>query len=484
MNILNIKTKFNYYLYDINRKIVYGSNQNTYFVYQYFIETYEKYKFVTDKEIHYISEYLKVSLIEVKKSISRLNFLFKHINVDIKCIEVSSSTVNESDIIESLSNINQILIEVTEVCNFDCNYCCYGELYYNNSERKNCIDIEQCLSFIRDILNLKLEKRNHSVEKHMVISFYGGEPLLNFDAIKTIVEYVNQNYSIYISFSFSMTTNGYLLDKYMDFFISNNFSLSISLDGNSKQNAYRRLKNQTSSFNKVYENIKFIRNNYPEYYKNKIGFISVIHNLNNRISILKYFNSWSKSPLITQLTKDGVRSDKKDLFTQMYNQGEATSSEISSLQKTEPDIYKSITDRLYDLDNILYNYNSKSDIFTNQISLQNVKSGSCFLFQSRIFYTTQGILYPCEKVNRKFSFGIYKSNSFLFDIKAINDYYSYITHEQSTKCKDCAIKYDCDMCYFNAPNIYEKCENRMTFKQLTSMVTNIIEFHESKYIYK
>lgn len=483
MNILNIKTRFNYYLYDINQKIVYSSNQNIYLVYEYFIEKYKKFKFVTEKEILHISEYLEISLPEVKKSISRLDFLFKHTNVNIKYIEPILPIVYENDVIESLSNINQILIEVTEACNFDCNYCCYGELYYNKSDRKNSIDIDQCLCFIHDILKFKLGKRNHSIKKQIVISFYGGEPLLNFDAIKMIVKYMNQYYLKNISFSFSMTTNGYLLDKYIDFLRTNDFTLSISLDGNSNQNSYRRLKNYSSTYHKVYENIIFIRNKYPEYYKNKISFISVLHNLNSRTSLLKYFNNLDKSPLITQLAKDGVRSDKKDIFEQIYNQGEATSEEISFLQKTEPEIYQTITNRLYDLNSVLYNYSSKSDIFSNEISQHTVKPGACFLFQSRVFYTTQGFLYPCEKINRKFSFGTYKAKSFNFDLKAINKYYSYMLHEQSIKCKDCTIKHDCDMCYFNAPNIYKECENKMTFERLKAIVTNIIEFHESKYIH-
>lgn len=481
MILLNIKTENNYYLYDTNRKMIYGSNINTYLVYQYFIDTYKIFKPVTDKEIIYISKYLAIEIQEVKKSINRLHYLFELINIDIQFTKVITPKISENEILDSISNINQILIEVTEACNFECNYCCYGELYYNSSERNKYIKIDQCISFIDNILNLKLNKRNRSIDKHIVISFYGGEPLLNFNAIQTIVEHVNLLYSKDISFSFSMTTNGYLLDKYIDYLEFNNFAISISLDGNYYQNKYRRHKNQSLSYDKVYDNISIIRTKYPEYYKNKIGFISVLHNLNSRTSLLKYFSSINKSPLITQLTKDGVRSDKMEIFKQMYNKDETTNSEIDSLQKNDPQIYKLITDRLYDIDSIVFNYNSKSDIYSNKITIQNIKSGSCYLFQSRIFYTTEGILYPCEKVNRKFSFGQYKANRFYFNIDAINKYYSHINNTQSIQCKECAIKKDCEKCYFNDPNIFNKCNSYMSYELLTSIVTDIIEFHESKY---
>ncbi len=52
-----------------------------------------------------------------------------------------------------------------------------------------------------------------------------------------------------------MTTNGILLDKYMDFLVKNTFSLAVSLDGNQENNGYRLFKNYKPSFDTVVRNI-------------------------------------------------------------------------------------------------------------------------------------------------------------------------------------------------------------------------------------
>lgn len=52
-----------------------------------------------------------------------------------------------------------------------------------------------------------------------------------------------------------MTTNGVLLNKYMDFLVSNDFSLLISLDGDEFNNSYRNNKLGRNSFSHVTDNI-------------------------------------------------------------------------------------------------------------------------------------------------------------------------------------------------------------------------------------
>ncbi len=104
------------------------------------------------------------------------------------------------------------------------------------------------------------KKKNNNLSKTVMISFYGGEPLLNMKLIKKIVNYAKTRKVKYIEFSFGMTTNGVLLEKHMDFLAASNFYLSISLDGNKKNSSYRVLKNGQPSFDKVIKNINKLKN--------------------------------------------------------------------------------------------------------------------------------------------------------------------------------------------------------------------------------
>ncbi len=79
-----------------------------------------------------------------------------------------------------------------------------------------------------------------------------------------------------------MTTNATLIHKHIDFLVDNKFNIMISLDGNEGNDSYRIIKkNNKNSFSKVIKNIDFIKDKYPDYFKNNISFNAVLHNQNS-----------------------------------------------------------------------------------------------------------------------------------------------------------------------------------------------------------
>ena len=131
-----------------------------------------------------------------------------------------SSRINSHEIELNLANIRQIVFEVTQKCNLSCRYCAFGENYNNHEFRENKnMNFEMASCFIKYILNLK-EINNKSTQSYLNISFYGGEPLLNFQLIKKIVEYLTSLGLEDRQIGYSMTTNGLLLNKeYVEYFI-------------------------------------------------------------------------------------------------------------------------------------------------------------------------------------------------------------------------------------------------------------------------
>ena len=86
--------------------------------------------------------------------------------------------------------------------------------------------------------------------KDSSVFFFGGEPTLRwYDLIVPLVEkYPNEKYSI--------TTNGYLLDKdKIDFMKEHNFSVMLSMDGNEATQNYNR---KEGSFQKLDEMIPYL----------------------------------------------------------------------------------------------------------------------------------------------------------------------------------------------------------------------------------
>lgn len=144
-------------------------------------------------------------------------------------------------------------IWVTTACNFNCVYCYEGHNKENNYLNKGTADC--VLNFIWE----QLEKRR---QYHSQIRFHGGEPLLNMEIVKYLIEGLNQrNINKQHCFSYEMTTNGYLLDdKKIDFICNNIEDVSISLDGTKAYNdSVRVLTDGTGTYDCVMMNAKKLR---------------------------------------------------------------------------------------------------------------------------------------------------------------------------------------------------------------------------------
>ena len=160
----------------------------------------------------------------VKKTVEKFLFFRDHHYLDPITVKVDAK-INFNNIERPLSNINQICFELTQKCNLSCTYCCYGDLYDhigndNNSE----LNEETALCFLDNLReNLSVQKNELSHRK-ITIGFYGGEALLKIDVIKRLIHYIDENIknipNIFINYI--VTTNGLLLDKYIDFLVDEN----------------------------------------------------------------------------------------------------------------------------------------------------------------------------------------------------------------------------------------------------------------------
>lgn len=169
-------------------------------------------------------------------------------------------------------NLKGLILQVTQNCNLKCRYCIYsgdGILSRKHNKKNMSWDIaKRTIDFFT---------KNSKFSDCINISFYGGEPMLNFDLIKKSVEYCN-NLLFDKRIIYQITINGTILkDEHIKFFNENNFELTISLDGPAElHNINRRFAtNGNGSHDVIYKNLKRIHTDYPEYYKSiKINAVS------------------------------------------------------------------------------------------------------------------------------------------------------------------------------------------------------------------
>ena len=107
---------------------------------------------------------------------------------------------------------------------------------YDQRGNKN-LDINAAIEVWNQVNTVIKKQKSVRTNDKLIIGFYGGEPLLNFEFIRQIASYIKQ--TSVVDIQFNMTTNAMLLDKYMDFLIQEDFSLLISLDGDYDGNSYR-----------------------------------------------------------------------------------------------------------------------------------------------------------------------------------------------------------------------------------------------------
>jgi len=142
------------------------------------------------------------------------------------------------------------IIVVTNRCNLNCIYC---QASRNNSSDKR-YDMDQSTASKAIDLILQFPGKNLTIE------FQGGEPLLNFEIIKFIVDNFKKKNNVNKELKFNIVTNLTEIDKEkINFILENNITLCTSCDGNREVQDYNRPFNKRSSFDALREKLQLIK---------------------------------------------------------------------------------------------------------------------------------------------------------------------------------------------------------------------------------
>jgi len=401
---------------------------------------------------------------------------------------ILKANITPKEINKSLANTSLVTLEATNRCSLRCGYCGYGEFYNDYDKRKNKdMPIEMALSLLDYLKNLWNSSLNISHDRSITIGFYGGEPLLNFPFIQKVIDYAKGLELKHNRFVFSMTTNGLLLKKYMDFLVNNDFSLLISLDGNEINNSYRIYKNGKPSFNKLMENLKVLENKYPVYFKNRVNFNAVLHDRNSVSEIKGFFKkNFNKKPSIGTLSTSGINEDKKNLFWRTYSNIYESLYKSNDYSSIEEDLFinlpniKRISLFLHHCTDLSFrNYN---DLFNCNEEYERYPTGTCIPFSKKIFVTVSGKILACEKIGHKFELGYIDSKNVKIDFSNIAAKYRKWLNKVIKKCYSCYNADQCIQCIFNLDLSKENpsCNGFMTLSDYSKQISSYIGYIENK----
>lgn len=378
------------------------------------------------------------------------------------------------DVYKKMALLNNIIFKVTDECNLDCYYCVYGSLYkeqLKNEGKKKTMTFDTAINtfnFFRKYWNKAF------YERPLNIGFYGGEPLLNLDLIKDIVQYVRSTFP-YNKLDLKITTNGILLDRSIDYLVENDFKIMVSLDGNENHNAYRLTRDCKSSFEKIARNLDTICLTYPDYFQKNIVFHSVLHNKNNISEVQDFFRTrYNKAPVMSRLSESEVNDIRIDEFKMISNTGVEVNSArleidnefVRSHQGTQIlQIISMLGLRFHSLSELLYPSN-----------IDKLMTGSCLPFE-KIFVLADGTLLPCERANCGNAFGNINHERSIDIERIVKRYNSYKMTLMTHNCAKCSSKNFCDECIFRIGNINSNdipvCRSRTNHQQLKKWIDNI-----------
>ncbi|MDI3547762.1 MAG: uncharacterized protein PWR10_1414 [Halanaerobiales bacterium] len=158
---------------------------------------------------------------ELKKAFSALVEEGVLLNGDEDCIEYRNACASQGRDLP----LTSLVLNISQECNMRCVYCYADHGLYNTPGK--LMDIRTGEASVE----LLLRKSGRSKTCHL--TFFGGEPLLNYQLLKHLVVYGKKLAADYgKKLRFGITTNGTLLNsEIISFFKENGFSVVISLDG-------------------------------------------------------------------------------------------------------------------------------------------------------------------------------------------------------------------------------------------------------------
>ncbi|HQB62757.1 MAG TPA: thioether cross-link-forming SCIFF peptide maturase [Sedimentibacter sp.] len=328
--------------------------------------------------------------------------------------------------------IKAMCLNMTHDCNLSCEYCFASQGTYNGEKAY--------LSFETGKKAFDYLVKNSGNRRNLEVDFFGGEPLMNFNTIKKLVDYgrsLEKEYNKH--FRFTVTTNGVLLDEEkIDYINENMDNVVLSIDGRKETNdRMRKTINGKGSYDLIIDNFKkfinkrgskdyFIRGTYTSY---NLDFSEDVKHMRE-----SGFDKISVEPVTAKPEeKYALKDEHVDILKKEY---EKLTEYFIKSNKTK---------------------DKKFQFFHFNIDLE---SGPCIYKRSMgcgagteyVAVTPKGELYPCHQFVGQEQFIIGSVDEGITN-HAVTDKFKGLSVNDKPACRDCWAKYFCSGgCHANAYN--------------------------------
>jgi len=329
----------------------------------------------------------------------------------------------------------ELVLNISQSCNLDCSYC------FSDNKKQQHMSFDTASKAIDLFLDY-----NSGIETFK-LSFFGGEPLMNYKTLKQSVFYAKERARLkgIINIQFFIITNGTLLsDDLIHFFDEHHFEVQVSIDGEEKtHDENRKYVSGKGSFQKTFSN-----------------FNKLFETNNIRVSTSSVISG--KNPLsnVYEFLKDYPLEHMKMDFFQNFQQEkliEFDNANDDSVEEYTHDLEKLASEYLSNLESLKIpsEYNFKQGIM--MLWHKKFKKVYCPASFGRFGVSFNGNIYPCGAATSMKKYQLGNINSGV-DKRSLADFRTHMSVNSVPKCESCWAK---PLCLGGCPLTfqYEYSEN-------------------------
>ena len=353
----------------------------------------------------------------------------------------------------SMPEVYMFIIAITEQCNLRCTYCCYSGEYKGNHSHNSRTLCEGDIQAIYDFID-KTAKT-----KPIRISFYGGEPLVNYPLVQYAIQAGQQRWEDDVTFSVS--TNGTLLtEERIDWLVNNGVELAISIDGTQPFHDANRVDAKgNGSYTKVRNALAYLHHNTFNQYP-KVVLMMTLSSVSTLIPIAQ---AWHKDEVlqhyapthISGLTPNFLQGVAKEDWETLKTQY------IQLLDTYEQHPEWSVLQTFFDE---IVSYWKNRPVF--EVS-ESTPLSTCMPVNTKLYIDANLQLAVCEKFNDRFRIGSINDG---IDWQKANEMTKEYYRKRENRCTYCPAVRMCNMCLASIAYTDEQwdtlCHNERLYHQL------------------
>lgn len=389
----------------------------------------EKYEQENKEEIktEMLEKYPELNEKDIEETMQEIENLIK----EGKLFSKDQYEIDKLDLKKRDTVVKALCLHIAHTCNLNCEYCFAGQGKYHGEDALMSFEVgKQALDFLIE---------NSGTRRNLEVDFFGGEPLVNFDVVKQLVEYARSIENEHNKhFRFTLTTNGVLLnDDVIEFLNKEMDNVVLSLDG--RKEVHDRLRkniNGEGSYDLIVPKFKnFVeKRKGKEYYmrgtftKENLDFTKDIFHMADL-----GFTELSMEPVVA--SPDKSYAIKEEDLDKIYEQYEILAKEmIKRKQNGNPFTF----------------YHYMIDLSAGPCIYKRITG--CGSGTEYLAVTPNGDFYPCHQFvgNKKFLMGNIKDG--ITNTK-LRDEFKLCNAYSREECKECWAKLYCSGgCSANAYN--------------------------------